>query len=303
MLDQATRADPAAVEPGQGRIRVALVQRTSVLGTENHDPRDENLARALDDIRTAAGAGAQLVVFGELYLTGYRTDEWLHRWATTVDPPDRHILALVDVAREVGVHVIMGVATFGDFVPGDVYNSAVLVGPEGLIGVYRKCHVGAFPYSEGIAMERCFYSPGKDLPVFDTRLGRLGIHICYDMSFPEVARVQALRGAEVLINVSASAGGFEETWVHGTYMRAVENATWYVVCSVVGVQRGDRLFGGSRVVDPTGRVVALGKFDEEDLVLADIDVGAARAARASGHIFNNRNPALYGPVTEQSDRP
>ncbi len=76
-----------------------------------------------------------------------------------------------------------------------------------------------------------------------------------------------------------------------------------MVCSVVGVQRGDRLFGGSRVVDPTGRVVALGKFDEEDLVLADIDVGAARAARASGHIFNNRNPALYGPVTDQSDRP
>jgi predicted amidohydrolase len=279
-------------------VRVALVQLSSELGTETHDPRPANLDRALAEIDKVAAGGADLIVFGEMYLNGYRTDEWLHRWASTVDPPDEHVQTLIDAAQRSGVHLIVGMATFGAAMPGDIYNSAVLIGPRGLIGTYRKSHVAAFPYSEGIAMERCFYSPGRELPVFDTDLGRIGIHICYDMSFPEVARVQALKGADFLVNVSASAGGFEEVWEHTLFVRATENATWYMVCSVVGMQRGDRLFGGSRVVAPTGKVVAAGKFDEEDVVVADLDLTQSRAARATGHTFSVRNPAIYGPITE-----
>ncbi len=298
--------EAAAVERTAGRrqtIRVALIQSRSELGTETHDPRDGNLARALEAIDDAAARGADLVVFGEMYLSGYRTDEWLHRWATVIDPPDEHVRALVGAAGDRGVHVIMGMGTFGAAMPGDVYNTALLVGPDGVLGAYRKTHVAAFPYSEGVAMERCFYSPGRDLPVFDSPLGRLGIHICYDMSFPEVARVQALKGADLLINVSASAGGFEEYWEHGLFMRAAENASWYMVCSVVGMQRGDRLFGGSRVVDPTGRVVAAGKFDEEDVVVADIDLGLARAARSMSHGFSIRQPDLYRAISDPVPHP
>src|SRR5438094_852403 len=220
-----SEAAPAGEEAKRQTIRVALVQTRSDLGTETHDPRPDNLERGLADIARAAAQGADLVVFGEMYLSGYRTDEWLHRWATVIDPPDKDAQALVAAAAEHKVHVIMGMGTFGGSLPGDVYNTALLVGPEGIIGAYRKTHVAAFPYSEGVAMERCFYSPGKDLPVFDTALGRLGIHICYDMSFPEVARTAALKGAELLTNVSAFAGGFEETWVHGLFMRAVENCS------------------------------------------------------------------------------
>jgi predicted amidohydrolase len=293
----------APPEPEVRTLRVALIQSRSAVGTETFDPRDENLNRALKAIDSAADDGAKLVVFGELYLSGYRTDEWLHKWATTVDPPDRHLMALLDIARARDVHVIMGAGTFGRFMPGDVYNAAIFVGPTGMIGVYRKCHVAAFPYSEGVSMERCFYSPGKELPVFDTQLGRIGIHICYDIAMPEVARVQALRGAEVLINVSASAAGFEDYWNHCLFMRAVENTTWYMVCSVVGEQRGDVLFGGSRVVDPSGRVVAAGKYHEEDVVVADIDVDLARRSRASFHTFNLRQPELYAPISEPTPHP
>ncbi|HYW26610.1 MAG TPA: carbon-nitrogen hydrolase family protein [Terriglobales bacterium] len=300
---EATAAAPAAVARPGRTIRVALVQSRSELGTETHDPRDGNLARALEAIADAAANGSDLVVFGEMYLSGYRTDEWLHRWATVIDPPDQHVRALVDAARERQVHLIMGMGTFGAVMPGDVYNTALLVGPGGVVGAYRKTHVAGFPYSEGIAMERCFYSPGRELPVFDTPLGRLGIHICYDMSFPEVARVQALKGAELLINVSASAGGFEEYWEHGLFMRAAENASWYMVCSVVGIQRGDRLFGGSRVVDPSGKVVASGKFDEEDVVFADIDLELARAARSTSHAFSIRQPDLYRPISDPVTHP
>lgn len=286
-----------------GTVRVALVQSKSDLGTETHDPRDANLDRALADIKKAAASEADLVVFGEMYLSGYRTDEWLHKWASRIDPPDRHVSAVVDAAARHHLHVIMGMGTFGPNMPGDVYNTALLVGPEGIIGAYRKTHVAAFTYFNGVATERCFYSPGRDLPVFDTALGRIGIHICYDMSFPEVARVQALKGADFLVNVSASAGGFEEYWEHGMFMRAAENCTWYMVCSVVGMQRNDRLFGGSRVVDPGGKVVALGKFDEEDFVIADVDLNLQRDARATSHLFNTRQPGIYGAIAELTPNP
>jgi predicted amidohydrolase len=298
-----TRESAHAQPKKPGHARIALMQRKSDLGTDTHDPRDTNMERALGDIERAAAQGADLVVFGEMYLSGYRTDEWLHKWATVIDPPDRHVEKLIAAAARHRVHVIMGMGTFGASMPGDVYNTALLVGPEGVIGAYRKTHVAAFPYSEGISMERCFYSPGHDLPVFDTPLGRLGIHICYDMSFPEVPRTQALKGADILINVSASAGGFEEVWDHSMFVRAVENASWYMVCSVVGIQRGDRLFGGSRIVDPSGTVVALGKFDEEDEVIADIDPSLTRNARSKSHYFSIRQPGIYAAITEELPQP
>src|SRR5690348_15888258 len=91
----------AAVKPSEpapkkaGTVRVALVQSKSDLGTETYDPRDANLRRALADIDKAAAAGAGLVVFGEMHLSGYRTDERLHKWSSTISPPDRHVSAVI----------------------------------------------------------------------------------------------------------------------------------------------------------------------------------------------------------------
>ncbi len=288
----------------RGRIsRVALVQATQAIGTETFDPRDDNLDKAMSAIDRAAADGANVVVFGEMYLSGYRTDEWLHRWATTVTPPDRHVRSLIDKARSQDIVILMGAGTFGAIMPGDVYNSTLVVCPDGLAGVYRKSHVAAFPYSEGVALERCFYSPGRELPVFDTPAGRIGVHICYDMSFPEVARVQTLRGAEMLVNSSGSAAGFEEYWDHVAYARAVENLSWYVVCSAVGQQRDTVLFGGSRIIDPSGVVVAAAKHNEEDYVVADIDLDRPRALRSTSHTLSIRQPGLYAPIAEAQQEP
>jgi predicted amidohydrolase len=286
-----------------GQFRIALAQARSDVGTEDDDPRDANLERAVPLIERATREKADLVMFGEMYLSGYRTDEYLHKYATVIDPPDAHVQKLMEMAKDLNTYIIMGAATYGRSFPGDIYNSALLIGPEGHVGTYRKTHVAAFPYSMGVSKERCFYSPGQELPVFDTRIGRLGIHICYDMSFPEVARVQALKGADILLNVSASAAGFEEFWVHGLFMRSVENAIWYAVCSVVGEQRGDVLFGGSRVVAPTGQVVAEGKSHEEDFVVADIDTALSTSVRGMFHTFNTRNPSLYSAIAEPTPYP
>lgn len=284
-------------------VRVALVQASSAVGTETFDPRDDNMDKALGQIDRAAGEGAGLVVFGEMYLSGYRTDEWLHKWATVIDPPDVHVQALIERAARHRLTVLMGVGTFGPTMPGDVYNSTLVVTPDGLQGAYRKSHVAAFPYSEGVSLERCFYSPGRALPVWDTPVGRLGVHICYDMSFPEVARVQTLKGADMLINTSGSAAGFEEYWDHMAFARAAENLSWYIVCSVVGVQRDTVLFGGSRIVDPSGVTVAKAKHNEEDFVVADVDLGRARDMRSTTHTLSTRAPQLYGVIAEPMQEP
>jgi predicted amidohydrolase len=288
-------------------VRVGLVQSRSTVGSESVDPRDDNLERALSAINGLADEGAQLIVFGEMYLSGYRTDEWLYRWATRVDPPDQHVRAVMELAERRNVHVIIGAATFGEFMPGEIYNSAIFVGPRGLVGVYRKVHVAAFPYRRDgqvfVSTERCFYTPGREIPVFDTPLGRIGVQICYDAALPEVCRVQAIKGAELLVNVSANADGFREYRDHLLFVRAVENALWFVVCSVVGEQRGDLLVGGSRVVDPSGNFVAAGKYNEEDIVIADIDLEVARRSRASFHLFTVRQPDLYAEIARPTPYP
>lgn len=300
MLDDELRTPPGP-ESRNDSVRVALVQSVSELGDEHHDPRTPNLERALEEVALAAEDGADLVVFGEMYLTGYHTDQWLHRWASTIDPPDAEISTLMACAKRHGVHLIMGLASFGPPVPGDIHNSAVFIGPDGVIGTYHKTHIAAFPtLADGTsAAEPCFYSPGGDLPVFSSEIGRVGIHICYDLSFPEVSRVQTLKGADFLVNISASAGDAsgEQYWDHFAFTRASENAIWYVNCSVVGTQRGDRLFGGSRVVAPDGSTVAKAKIDEEDLLIVDLDLRAVRTERSMSHILSTRNPAIYGSLT------
>jgi omega-amidase len=279
-------------------VRLGLVQCHSDLGTESFDPRDKNLERALEHMKDASAQGVDLLVFGELYLTGYRTDEWLHRWATRLDPLDLHVEALIDAARRYGMHLIMGMATHGQFMPGDVYNSSLLIGPSGLVGVYRKIHVAGFPYSQGISVERCFYSPGNELPVFDTPLGRIGLHICYDLTYPEVVRTLVLKGAELVINSSATVCGMETYVQHAMFTRAVENSTWLAICSVVGDQRGDQLVGGSRVLDPNGRVVGIAGENLDAVVIADVDLDITRPVRSKMHSFSIRQPSLYAPIVE-----
>jgi predicted amidohydrolase len=275
---------------------VALVQARSDVGTETYDPRDANLARALAAIESLDGRDVELAAFGELFLSGYRTDALLARYATTVDPPDDHVAALTAACAARSLFVLVGAVTLGRRMPGDVYNSALLIGPDGVAGIYRKTHVAAFPHAGGVSMERAFYSPGRELSVFELPSGTVGPHICYDMAFPEVARVQTLLGAEALVNLAAAAKGYEQSWEHMPYVRAVENAVWYLVCSVVGEQREDEMIGGSCIVDPTGGIVARACLGDEDLIVADIDLGLARSTRATQHLLSNRQPALYAPI-------
>ena len=281
-------------------FRIALAQCESVVGTEDFDPRPANLDRMSRAVGQAAADGAQLVLLGEMFLTGYRTDRWNCRWALRLDatmPPDATLIGVSEIAQSHGVHIMVGTATHSPSRPGVVHNTAVLVNGDGLLASYNKLHVARLVAPNGEEVnEFAFFSPGNEAPVWQTDFGVIGPQICYDSSFPELSRTQSLKGAEVLLNITASATGFESHWEHMRAVRAFENSAWYVACSVVGEQNGDRYFGRSAVIDPFGRTIVEAKDGEEDLVLADIDPDESARWRERMNTMAARRPDVYEDV-------
>ena len=254
------------------------------------DP-ETNLRRSLAWISTAARAGADLVVLPELSNSGCDlSSREMALYLAEEVPEGPTIRAWTEAAREFGLLVVGGLLE----VEGNtIYNSAVVVGPDGLLGRYRKTHFWD--------REKLMYEPGRELPVFETPLGTLGLLVCYDAWFPEAVRTLAMRGAEILC-VPANA---PDDWVPeeqrrggltmlGAHAIAGANANRiYVACAN---RVGDGYQGRSCVVAPSGGVLAFGDVREEGLVLAEVDAGRARRDKhltPYSHAFGDRNEEVY----------
>jgi predicted amidohydrolase len=272
-------------------------------GTYDVEKSVEQHLRYIDE---AAAGGAALVVFPECSLQGYPPDFQASKAAAVLEPfyasaetvdGGPNVARLVEHAKARGIHVIFGMNEAGDR-PGVVYNSMVLTGPGGVVGVFRKVHVGI--------TEQVFWRRGDDWPVFDTPLGRIGMLICYDKAWPETCRELTLRGADILVmstawSLSDPEAGDSDVWLdqYTLYdrVRAAENSRWFVSSNFVGELGGLEFFGMSQIVDPLGRVVATTGTDRVGLVFADVDVAAGiRAACAVGqgaYLVRDRRPETY----------
>ncbi len=276
-------------------FRIALAQLESRIGTETYDPRPDNLAHAESAIAAAAELDADLVMFGEMYLTGYHTDEWNPRYAVEATSSDPYVAQLTDLAAAHDITVLMGSATRPIDAPGSIRNSALLVAATGPQASYDKLHVARIATDGHDEInETRWFSPGTAAPVWATeRFGVIGPQVCYDCHFPEISRVQSLAGAEVLLNVSASIAGWEDSWEHYRATRAIENSAWYVICSIVGEQKGERYFGRSSVVNPAGKLVVEAAAGAEDLVFADIEPSRSGDFRSGSFLDQTRRPLVY----------
>jgi predicted amidohydrolase len=279
-------------------LRLALCQVASDIASDGIDPRPANLARAESCIRRAADEGANLALFGEVYLNGYRSDAHLQRYSSTVDPPDGDIRRLIELSRETGVFIAMGISRRGPTFPGNLFNSAVLVGPDGLIGHYDKVHVANFELPSGrLVLEGVYWDIGRQFRVFDLPWARVGLQICRDVRYPEASRQLTLMGAEVIINLSAAAAVRTDSWQYFALTRAAENQVWFAMTSVVGQQKDDQLFGGSRVISPTGELIARAKDNQEDFCVVDLDLDEVTKLRAMSHVLDRRVPSAYSAIT------
>jgi predicted amidohydrolase len=258
--------------------------------------RERNLGVCLARLEEASAAGAELLVLPECSIPGYvfdSADEALP-FAETIPGPSTD--ALGAACARLGTHVVCGLLeTDGT----ELFNAAVLVGPDGLVGWYRKTHL---PF---LGVDR-FTRGGDELPVFDTPLGRIGIEICYDLRFPELTRALALAGADIVAlptNWPLAARINAELLCPA---RAYENRIYLLVANRVGVERTAEFCGRSQIVDPAGVRLAEAEPIGEALLVADVDVEVARdksIVPAPGeyemHLFGHRRPELYGALVEE----
>jgi predicted amidohydrolase len=273
-------------------LRVALAQVDCVLGDVA-----ENARRARDVVERARAQGADLVVFPELSLTGYALGTVTEDVALAVD--DDAIAELAEAAR--GVAVVVGCVEQGAV---QTYNSALYLEDGAVVHVQRKTHLPTYGRFE----EHKFFSQGPGLRAFDTRFGRLALLICNDAWQPALAFLAVHDGARVLVVPACSSlepgsgtdpAEVERDWsdllrFHARFLQA-----YVVFVNRVGEEAGLRFWGGSQVVDPWGRTVALAPRGEPALVLAQVDLGAVRRRRREIPLL--KDPRL-GLLAREVDR-
>ena len=282
-------------------VTVGVCQLRADVGTGAFDPRPSNLARGIAAIRRVAARGAEVATFGECYVTGYRTDDHLAAYALTTDAPDPFVDELAAVALELGMHIVIGSATRRRS-GSAVYNSALIFGPKGLLGVYDKVHLGKLTLPNGKSFDETrYFTPGTTIPVFATSCGTFGVQICRDNRYPEVSRVQTMKGANLIINVTAPDPGFMAFWEAATFVRAVENQIPYVMSAVVGQQADDVYAGSSRIIAADGTILARASRDQEEEIVATIDFEHTARTRQAGQVLEHRAPQAYAAITGHAE--
>jgi 5-aminopentanamidase len=279
-----------AVERPRSTVRVAAVQTDPRLGDVAG-----NLADCLAHLDRAAATGCHLVLFPECALSGYMFDDAEAAWSCAEPIPGPSTEALAAACARTGLHCALGMLERD----GELLrNTAVLIGPGGVMGRYRKSHIACIGVD-------CFTVPGDEpYEVHHTPIGRIGLQICYDWRFPEITRALALQGAELILHPTNSPAAARELGDFITRARATENAVFFVTANRCGTERGTSFFGWSQIVDPSGRRIAEAGA-EETTITADVDLELARAKtrepRDGGYqvrLFADRRPELYGPLVE-----
>ncbi|MEU5643265.1 nitrilase family protein [Streptomyces milbemycinicus] len=294
--------NPATSPPAPGAdhrvspARVAVVQCDAQVGVAN---RRQNVELGLGLAARAADDGATLIVLPELSATGYtfatRAEAYEH--AEEV-PSGETVRAWEAFARERGVHLV------GGLVERDgvrLYDTAVLVGPDGYVGHYRKTHLWN--------TEKLWFEPGDlGFPVFDTPIGRIGLLICWDIWFPEVPRLLAQQGADIICSVNnwvwTPPPMFDESGrcmaAYLTMTAAHVNNVFIAAANRIGTDRDARFLGCSLIAGTNGWPIGeVAGADEERILTADIDIVAARSApiwNQLNDLIRDRRTDLYDPM-------
>jgi predicted amidohydrolase len=201
------------------------------------------------------------------------------------------------LAKKTGVHIIFGMPELSEKTKATIFNTAVLVGPEGFIGKYRKIYLPTHSVFE----EKRYFRPGYQTAAFETPIGNIGLCICYDVFFPEIFRLTRLMGAQLIVVISASPAVRRSYFEILTAARALENTAFLAYVNLVGIEEGLQFWGGSRLVSPTGNVIAEAKYDEEDFVICEVDYNDMRAAEAFIPTLRDLRPELFDRLKEQSE--
>lgn len=273
------------------KIKVALAQISSKRGD-----KAENITKIESKVTEAKQQGAELVIFPELSLTGYTMRDQIYELAETI--PGHSTTVLEQLAKKTGRYIVFGMPELSEKTQATIYNTAVLIGPEGFIGKYRKMYLPTHSVFE----EKRYFRPGYQPSTFETKLGKIGLIICYDIFFPEVSRLTRLKGAQLIVCISASPATRRTFFETLTTARAIENTTFLAYVNLVGIEDGLQFWGGSRLIGPNGKVLVKAKYDKEDLVIGEINYADIRPIETFVPLLKDLRPELFDELRETAEK-
>ena len=272
-------------------MRIAAVQLDIAIGKN-----EQNLQNILSRMKDAAANKAELVIFPECALQGYCFADREEAWAVAEELSGPSCSQLATAAKESGVVAVIG------FLERDgekLYNSAVVVGPRGVLGVHRKIHL------LHLGVDRFTTLGDIPFPLFQAGDCRFGVNICFDCSLPESSRTVKLKGAQLLA-IPTNWPITSDSWEYLPKVRAIENHIFVVATDRVGEERGFTFAGHSQIIDCEGKVLAEAGATEEVILYADIDPALAdknRVVKVPGEYefdrIASRRPEMYEGLTRE----
>ena len=279
-------------------VRGALVQATLC---ESATSPVEKIKRAMIDkhvalLDQAAAKGAQVACFQELFYGPYFCAEQEAKWYELTEkvPEGPTTRLFQEQAKKHGMVLVLPV--YEEDLPGVYYNTAAVIDADGsYLGKFRKMHI---PQCAPGFWEKFYFRPGNlGYPVFETRIGKVGVYICYDRHFPEGARCLGLNGAEIVFNPSATVAGLSEyLWKIEQPAHAVANQYFIGAINRPGFEEPWRIgefYGQSYFCDPRGQFIAQASRDKDEIVIADMDLDKIREVRNTWQFFRDRRPESY----------
>lgn len=261
------------------------------------DQRELNLKRMTGWVREAAATGAQVILPSELFEGHYFCREEREEWFSRAHPVQEHPTISLFQALAADLGVVIPVSFFERSGPA-YYNSVAVVDTDGaILGIYRKSHIPDGPGYE----EKYYFRPGDTgFRVWKTRVGTIGVGICWDQWFPECARAMALMGAEVLLYPTAIGSepydatlDTKDPWQRVMIGHAVANAVPVMAANRIGTERDLTFYGHSFITDHRGDKVAEAGREQEGIIATTFDLDAIAQYRAGFGFFRDRRPDLY----------
>jgi len=237
---------------------------------------------------------ADMYVFGELTICGYHVKDEIRDIAETIDGDS--IKFVKELAKKHNCYIVFGMPLKDSKVRGLIYNSCIFVHPNEKVDFYNKW----FMPTVGPFEEKIFFEEGETLNIVNTKFGKIGLIICYDIFFPELCKAYSMLGADIIICLSATPSVTRKYFETIIPTRAIENTVFFIYVNLVGTQENLVFWGGSEIRDPLAKQLVKAPYYKESIRVSNIDLKKIDFARANRPLLRDIRPQIYNDLYEIS---
>jgi len=259
-------------------MHLALGQAPIILG--DIEKNLEIMENLIKNAQEKCNGKLDLIAFPELFITGYNLRDNYSKVAEEIPSSSKAQKGIINLSKKYNIHIATGIVEKSG---KSLFNSAIMIGPDGYIGHYRKQFLPNF----GPFEEKLFFGEGDQTPVFETPFGKIGVQICYDLFFPETSMGLARNGAELILNLAASPTTSRPLFHRVIPARAIETTCFYAYSNNVGTQGSLTFAGESVIVDPRGKTIAEIPSFEEGVIVCELSLEELESFREARPVLRD----------------